>query len=157
MLNSKVNYTVFLDDSDGKSRSFPDWLNKYKLTRFFKEYPGGKDSYGRTVKCMFDTFSWDCYMSETKFNQTIKCNDKYTFTGTVYDCRNAIIGHNELYTFKLEKIMYQETNEYSLIENNLMIMFINIHSKNKILKNIPQEILAYRIKYFPICQWYADL
>jgi hypothetical protein len=226
MSNCKVNYTVFLDNSDGEKRSFPDWLNKYKLTRFFKEYPGGKDSYGCSVKCMFNAFSWDCYVSETKFNQTIKCN-KYTFTGTVYDCRDAVIGNNELYTFKLEKIMYQETNEYSSemhvlmsrimqlteikieireiesdIENmandpsitdfseqlkikierlnillqehpeleaelhrlkllvheqykpNLMIMFINIHSKNKRVKIVPQEILVYRIAYFPICQWY---
>lgn len=106
MRGERIKATVFLESEDGRKRTFPDWLTKFNLEKFFKEYPEGKTKNGHSVKFCYDGFSWVFYSNEVKYGYR---DPVHNITGTLYDCQNTSIGKNELYVFKLEKILYQET------------------------------------------------
>lgn len=102
----RIRATIFLEDEDGIRRTFPDWLIKSELEKFLKEHPNGKSENGEKVKFSFNAFSWVFYSNEVRYGYE---DQTHNLSGTMYDCQNVKIGKNELYIFKLEKIVYQET------------------------------------------------
>ena len=183
-----IQATVFLEYSDGISRKLPDWMNKKS-----------------------DGFSWNFYSNEMNNNFS---DDVHNVYGTMYDCQNSMIGKNEMYIFKLEKVVYQEkesapqldtlikardriyhikceieemandtevtdystelsglvvelnyyVNRYPDIDgeirkgmrekkDNMIIMYINMYTKNSKQLFVGQQVLMYKIWPFPILQW----
>lgn len=135
-----IQATVFLEDSDGVERKLPDWMTKHLLEKFLKENPGGKTKYGYPAKFCFDGFSWSFYSKEVEYNYR---DPIHNVTGTLYNCQNIPIGKNELYTFKLEKVLYQPTNIQGFVDTRIQALLddkTRIHSIESEIERMANDL-----------------